>query len=124
MVLSILAGIVCGMISGLGIGGGSILMVWMTAFMGLEQRIAQGINLLYFLPTAAASLFFHTKNRFVEWRVTIPAALCGAACAALCAFFSQRIDSEIMRKLFGGFLLLIGLFEIRKALKNREDRKT
>lgn len=124
MVLSILAGIVCGMISGLGIGGGSILMVWMTAFMGLEQRIAQGINLLYFLPTAAASLFFHTKNRFVEWHITIPAALCGAACAALFAFFSQRIDSEIMRKLFGGFLLLIGLFEIRKALKNREDRKT
>jgi len=123
LVLSILAGILCGMISGLGIGGGSILMVWMTAFLGLEQRIAQGINLLYFLPTAAASLFFHTKNRFVEWRVTVPAALCGAACAALFAFFSHKIDSEIMGKLFGSFLLLIGFFEVKKALKKDKNRK-
>ena len=124
MVLSIIAGLVCGVISGLGIGGGSILMVWMTAFVGLEQRTAQGINLLYFLPTAAASLFFHVKNRFVDWSITIPAAICGAACAASCAFLAQKLNSGVLQQLFGGFLLLIGILEIRKALKKEENRKT
>ena len=47
------AGLVCGVLSGLGIGGGTLLMVYMTAMAGLEQTVAQGINLLYFLPTAA-----------------------------------------------------------------------
>ena len=53
------AGLVCGVFSGLGIGGGTLLMVWMTAVVSLEQQTAQGINLLYFLPTAACALFFH-----------------------------------------------------------------
>ena len=123
MALSILAGLLCGIISGLGIGGGSILMVWMTAFVGLEQRTAQGINLLYFLPTAAASLFFHIKNRFVDWSITVPAAICGAACAGLCAFLAQKLDNGLLQQLFGGFLLVIGFVEIRKALK-KENRKT
>ena len=123
MALSILAGLLCGIISGLGIGGGSILMVWMTAFVGLEQRTAQGINLLYFLPTAAASLFFHIKNRFVDWSITVPAAISGSACAALCAFLAQKLDNSLLRQLFGGFLLVIGFIELRKALK-KENRKT
>ena len=54
--LPALAGLVCGVLSGLGIGGGTLLMVWMTAICGLEQRTAQGINLLYFLPTAVCAL--------------------------------------------------------------------
>ena len=53
---SALAGLVCGVLSGLGIGGGTLLMVWMTALAGLEQRTALGFNLLYFLPTAVCAL--------------------------------------------------------------------
>ena len=62
------AGAVCGVLSGFGIGGGSLLMVWMTALLGMEQKAAQGINLLYFLPTAAAAILFHAKNRLIVWK--------------------------------------------------------
>ncbi len=117
MVISILAGLVCGVISGLGIGGGSILMVWMTAIAALEQRTAQGINLLYFLPTAASSLFFHIKNRYVDWHTAIPAAICGCATAAIGAWLAHMLDTHLLRQLFGGFLLLVGAWEIRKAIK-------
>lgn len=55
------AGLVCGVLSGFGIGGGSLLMVWMTAVLSMEQRAAQGVNLLYFLPCAACALIFHIK---------------------------------------------------------------
>ena len=53
---AILAGLVCGVLSGFGIGGGSLLMVWMTAVLSMEQKAAQGVNLLYFLPCAACAL--------------------------------------------------------------------
>ena len=70
--IAVAAGLVCGVLSGFGIGGGSLLMVWMTAVLSMEQKAAQGINLLYFLPTAAAALIFHTKNRLIEWKAVAP----------------------------------------------------
>ena len=106
------AGLVCGVLSGYGIGGGSLLMVWMTAALMLEQKMAQGINLLYFLPTAAAALIFHAKNRMLEWKAIIPAALAGCATAALGAWLAAGMEMDLLRKLFGGFLVLVGLSEI------------
>ena len=84
--LSVLAGAVCGVLSALGVGGGSLLMVWLTAAAGLEQKTAQAVNLLFFLPTAAAGLFFHIRGRLVLWRAAVPAMLAGAAAAALGAW--------------------------------------
>ena len=72
------AGLVCGVLSGFGIGGGSLLMVWMTAVLSMEQRAAQGVNLLYFLPCAACALIFHIKNKQIVWRAVWPAALAGS----------------------------------------------
>lgn len=118
-----LAGVICGVLSGLGIGGGTLLMVWMTAVMGLEQRVAQGINLLYFLPTAACALFFHIKNRLIRWRVVIPAILTGCLTAGGTAFLATAIETELLRKLFGGFLILVGIRELFAAQRRaRKDK--
>ena len=107
------AGLVCGVLSGFGIGGGSLLMVWMTAVLSMEQKAAQGVNLLYFLPCAACALIFHIKNRQIVWR-----AVAGSVCAVGGALLAQRVDAELLRKLFGGFLVLVGLSEILlKGLK-------
>lgn len=113
-ILSILAGLICGVLSGFGIGGGSLLMVWMTAVMSMEQQSAQTINLLYFLPTAAAALIFHFKNKQICKKAIIPAALCGCAAAAGGAFLATAIEPGLLRKLFGGFLLLVGVSEVMK----------
>lgn len=116
--LAIAAGLVCGILSGFGIGGGSLLMVWMTAVLSMEQKAAQGINLLYFLPTAAAALIFHAKNRLIEWKAVVPAAIAGSVTAALAALLSANLEMALLRKLFGGFLILVGLSEI--LLKTRK----
>ena len=117
------AGLVCGVFSGLGIGGGTLLMVWMTAVMGIEQRMAQGINLLYFLPTAVCALIFHIKNRLIRWRVVIPAAITGCLTAAGAAFLATAIDATLLRKLFGGFLLLVGLNEMfGRHARDKKDK--
>lgn len=112
VVFSVLAGLVCGIISGFGIGGGSLLMIYMTAIAAVEQRTAQGINLLFFLPTAAASLIVHAKNRFVKWRLVWPAVLAGCLLGAGAAVLSSMIEGNVLRKIFGGFLLLVGLTEL------------
>ena len=114
----ILAGLGCGVLSGFGIGGGSLLMVWMTAVLSMEQKTAQGINLLYFLPTAAAALIFHTKNQLIEWKAVVPAAIAGSVTAALAALLSANLEMSLLRKLFGGFLILVGLSEV--FLKTRK----
>ena len=112
--LSALAGGLCGILSGFGIGGGSLLMVWMTAVLHMEQATAQAINLLFFLPTAAASLVFHVRGKQVRWRTTVPAALAGLVTAAGGAWAATVLEAELLRKLFGGFLLLVGVSELLK----------
>lgn len=114
---SSLIGALCGILSAFGIGGGSLLMVWLTAALDVEQRTAQGINLLYFLPTALAAIILHTKHRFVDWKTAAYAIPAGCVMAALFSWFSAQMDLAILQKLFGGFLLIIGILEFRKGRK-------
>lgn len=118
--LALFAGLLCGVLSGFGIGGGSLLMVWLSAVLSVEQRAAQGINLLYFLPCAICALIFHVKNRQLVPRAIIPAALSGALCAVGGALLAQLVSAELLRKLFGGFLILVAASEIvLKGLKKQ-----
>jgi len=107
-----LAGAVTGVLSGFGLGGGSLLLIYMTAFAGVPQNLAQGVNLLYFLPTAAAALPAHVKNGYIEKAALLPAIGAGLAGTALAAWAATAMDVEILRKCFGGFLLVIGLREL------------
>ena len=115
--LPLLAGAAAGVLSGFGVGGGTLLLVWLTAVAGLPQDQAQGINLLYFLPAAGAALPAHAKNGYLEKSVLLPAILCGLACAGLGAWAATGLDGGLLRRCFGGFLLVIGLRELFR----RED---
>ena len=111
-VLPLLAGAATGVLSGFGVGGGSLLLVWLTAFAGLPQEQAQGINLLYFLPAAGAALPAHAKNGYLEKGVLLPAIAAGLACAGLGAWAATGLDAGLLRRCFGGFLLAVGLREL------------
>ena len=110
-------GILLGFLSGLGIGGGSLLIVWLTAVLSAEPRAAQGINLLFFLPAAICACAFHIRNRKLPWALVLPAAGAGCLTAALGAWLAGRVDTELMRKLFGGLLILTGLSELFRKQK-------
>ena len=107
-----LAGAVTGVLSGFGIGGGSLLLIYMTSFAGVGQDLAQGINLLFFLPTAATALPAHAKNGYIEKADLPPAILAGRAGTALAAGAPTGMDVELLRRCFGVFLLLIGVREL------------
>ena len=80
-----LAGTATGVLSGFGVGGGTLLLLYMTSLAGVPQDLAQGINLLYFLPTAATALPSHIKNGFVRRSAVLPAIAAGLACSAVAA---------------------------------------
>ena len=110
--IPLLAGAATGILSGFGVGGGSLLLIYMTSFAGVPQNLAQGINLLYFLPTAGAALPAHFKNGYVEKAALAPAILAGLAGTALAAWAATSIDTQLLRRCFGVFLLLVGLREL------------
>lgn len=109
-----LVGLITGILSGFGVGGGTLLLIWLTNFAGVEQTQAQGINLLYFLPCAALALFSHFKNDLVDKRVLIPAALAGVLTAPVMAMVATGIDTQWLRRAFGVFLLIVGVTELFK----------
>lgn len=106
-----LAGLLAGVLTGFGLGGGGPLMIYMAA-AGLPQRAAQGMNLLYFLPTAAAALVGHVRARLVNWRLVWPAAGAGLVTSLGAVWLAQSLGDELLRKLFGGLLLCMGLREL------------
>lgn len=110
--IAALVGAATGVLSGFGVGGGSLLLVYMTSFAGVPQTLAQGVNLLYFLPAAATSLPAHLKNGYVEKKALLPAVAAGLLCSALTAWAATALDVEVLRRCFGGFLILIGLREL------------
>lgn len=111
-ILPLAVGAATGVLSGFGVGGGTLLLVYMTAFAGVEQRLAQGINLLYFLPAGLMALPAHVKNGYVEKRALLPAITAGLACAALAAWAATTVDVGLLKKCFGGFLIVVGLMEL------------
>lgn len=111
-------GAMTGILSAWGVGGGTLLLLCMTLFLGVEQTEAQGINLLYFLPTAAISLYQHRKNGYLDrsvLRAAIPIGMLGAIAGAI---FSTSIDISYTRKAFGIFLLYAGTSMLVQNRKN------
>ena len=96
-------------------GGGSLLLLYMTQLAHISQVQAQGINLLYFLPTAAAALPAHYKNGFLEKSAILPAVAAGLVGTALAAWVATSIDVALLRKLFGLFLIFVGIREWFRA---------
>ena len=107
-ILPLLCGFGAAVISAWGVGGGTLLLLVMTMFLGVDQRTAQGINLLFFLPTALSALLCHRKNGCLDGP-TLRAAVPPAVLLALAgAWIATAVDVERLRRPFGVYLLLSG----------------
>lgn len=112
LIFAIFAGTLTGVLSGWGVGGGTLLLLYLTLVANVEQTAAQGINLLYFLPCSAAALVAHFKHGLVEKRCVLWAAGAGVLVSVGASFLATTLDTALLRKLFGGFLLAVGLVEL------------
>ncbi len=110
--LLIALGFAVGILSGMGVGGGSLLIIILTVFMDVEQRIAQGINLLYFLPTAAVAAFIHFKSGKIKKDVAIKSGSAGIITAIAFSVMAQNLEPDLLRKVFAILVFGAGLSEL------------
>ena len=110
--ISLVVGSILGFLAGLGIGGGSLLILWLTAVVNMPYPEAKLINLLFFLPAAIISSLFRWKQAKLSWKCILPGIIGGCAAAAVFSFIGTQINLFWLKKVFGGFLMLTGLREL------------
>lgn len=112
----ILAGLVSGIVGGMGMGGGTLLIPVLTIFLSFAQKDAQAINLLAFIPMSIFALIVHIKNKLVDFKVGIPIILVGIFFSVGGSILANSLSNEFLRKIFGVFLLLVGLNQILQTI--------
>jgi hypothetical protein len=119
--LEILLGFIAGMISGMGMGGGTVLIPGLVLFAGIEQKIAQGINLLYFMPSAIAALILHIKNKHIRKEFLVFLIGGGLLGACIGSWLAVKFSNNLLRKIFAVFLTIMGIYEF--FCKDKEEDK-
>ena len=113
----IIFGILSGTIAALGMGGGTILIMLLNFFTGLQQHLIQGVNLIFFIPTAIVAIIYDIKNKIVDYKISKILIISGIIGAVIGANISFKIDNSDLKKYFGYFLLIIAIIELYKFYK-------
>ncbi len=109
---SIIVGTVLGFLAGLGVGGGSLLILWLTLVLGMAQNDARILNLLFFLPSALIATIFRKKQGSLNLKKIFPAIITGCVFAGIFSILAKNADLAFLKKAFGILLLFTGIREI------------
>ena len=118
-----LIGVVSGVFSGVGMGGGTILIFLLTTFAGIEQHVAQATNLIYFIPTAISAIIVNYREKNIDTKLAVSVSVFGIIGAIIGAKFAVNTDVQKLRKLFGIFLAIIAIHEIYTLFKEYKQHK-
>lgn len=121
--LGVIFGIIAGMVTGLGMGGGTVLILLLSLFMGLEQHIAQATNLVFFIPTSLAAIIMNLKQKNVDLKLATTISFFGVIGAIIGAIISNNISSDNLRKYFAIFILIIALHEVYELYKEYKNKR-
>ena len=108
----VLAGVLGGVLAGMGMGGGTLTLPILVLVMGVEQITAQFANLIAFLPSGSAALWVHAKNGLIRKDNLISMLLPSLAACVFCSFWASEANGDQLKKLFGGFLVLVAVFSL------------
>ena len=121
-IIALLVGAVTGVISSWGIGGGTLLVLYMSAFTKIQQQAAQGINLLYFLPTGVAALVSHIRNKLIDWKCVLPAVIGGVPVAIATSLLATGLETKLLGKCFSVFVIIVGVSEFFRKPKQSDKQ--
>lgn len=108
----IFIGVISGIASGIGMGGGIILILFLTIFCGINQYTAQAANLVFYIPTAIVSIIVNIKNKNIDIKLGTVIGIFGIIGAIIGAKIATSINVDILKKFFGIFLAIIAINEI------------
>lgn len=110
--ITIAIGVALGFLSGLGIGGGTLLILWLTQVIDMDAASSRIINLLFFIVAAGSTSIIRINKKEIPFRKILPAILTGCITAGIFTIFGSNLNSNILRKVFGGLLLITGFREL------------
>lgn len=109
----LIIGICLGALSGIGVGGGSLLMLWLTVVLHTSQDQARLMNLMFFIPCALSASIFHLKQGKLNLPLTLTAGAAGLAGALLASGWRETLDTRLLHKGLGILFILCGIRELR-----------
>ena len=118
--IEIFIGVISGIVSGLGMGGGTILILFLSLFLDIEQHIAQATNVIFFVPTAITAILVNLRQRNINLKIGIPICLWGVIGAFIGAIISMQMNMKTLRKFFGGFIILIAIYQTYMYIKSKK----
>lgn len=116
----ILIGILSGIVTGLGMGGGSILILILSTFMSVDQHTAQATNLIFFIPTAITAIFVHFKNGNVDKKIGKKLLFTIIIGSAIGAYLTSLVSNENLKRYFGIFLLIVAITDIIMTIRKNK----
>ena len=126
MMQEFIIGILSGIVSALGMGGGTILILLLGIFTNLEQHLVQGTNLIVFIPVSIIAILINIKNKKIDYKISFKIIIFGMIGAIIGSILAFKFNNRILKKFFGIFLLIIGFLEIcsfKYRLPKKEDNK-
>lgn len=119
-IIACAAAVLSGAAGAMGLGGGSVLLIYLTVFAKTNQITAQGINLLFFLPIAACSVIIYSIRKQIKWRKIFLLIIFGTLGGLIGSILVSFIEVSLLRKFFGAGILLYGLFQIFSKRQSAE----
>lgn len=110
--IAVFAGLSLGYLAGLGVGGGSLLMLWLTVILKMDYGKARAVNLMFFLVSATAVSLLRWRKGTIKIKEILPAIIAGSMATAIATFISHSIDHDLIKKIFGLLLLVTGVKEL------------
>lgn len=122
---NIIASLFAGVLGAMGFGGGGILIIYLTAILNIKQITSQGINLMFFIPSAIIALIIHIKNKLIDFKKILPYFISAIPGVAIGLYLTTLISNKTLSKVFGAILVLMGLRELfltkKKDMKNSHN---
>lgn len=122
--IEILTGFISGIVSGTGMGGGTILILCLSIFLGIDQKIAQATNLVFFIPTSIAAIYINVKAKKTNFKVAKVIIFFGIIGSIIGVMVAKNIETKLLKKSFGIFLLFIAIHEIYVLVKRYKNKKS
>ena len=121
-IAALIAGLLSGIIGAMGLGGGAVLIIYLSVFTSTEQLTTQGINLIFFVPIAILAVAVYAFKKQIKWKTVLPIAAGGVAGAVGGLFAASFLGGGMLSKIFGGFLIILGLREMFKKGNGFDSR--
>ena len=115
----VVAGALSGVLGGMGMGGGTVLIPLLSIFYSVGQHSAQGANLVSFIPMSIVALIIHFKNKLIKFKDLTKIILPGVIACFVGCFISKQISGELLKRIFGGFLIVLSIVQVITILKQK-----